>query len=129
MGYLKGGFDAWKKAGKEIDSVTSISAKEFEEVLKKDKKVPVFDVRKETEYNTEYLIGAVNTPLDILNDYQKDFPKNETFYLHCAGGYRSMIAASILKSRGFHNLVDVAGGFSAIKKTNLPVTQFACTSK
>jgi glyoxylase-like metal-dependent hydrolase (beta-lactamase superfamily II)/rhodanese-related sulfurtransferase len=129
MGYLKGGFDEWKKAGKEMDSVTSISAKEFEVVFKKDKKVAVFDVRKKSEYNAKYLIGAINTPLDFLNDHKEDFPKNETFYLHCEGGYRSMIVASILKSRGVHNLVDVAGGFLAIKNTDLPIAQFACTSK
>ena len=128
-GYLKGGFATWKEAGKEFDTVTSIPAAQFQKIVNKNKKAPVFDVRKETEYNAEHFIGAVNTPLDYLNDYLKDFPEQQTFYLHCAGGYRSMIAASILKSRGIHNLVDVAGGFVAMKNTDIPTTQFACTSK
>ncbi|SNY95300.1 MBL fold metallo-hydrolase [Flagellimonas pacifica] len=124
LGYLEGGLEAWKKAGKEIDTVDSISADVFKQRL--DNKIPVFDVRKETEYAAEHVEDAILTPLDFLNDHLAEFPEKETFYVHCAGGYRSIIAASILKSRGIHNLVDVAGGFKAIKEVGIPVTDFVC---
>ncbi len=124
-GYLKGGFEAWKKAGKEYDTITSIPAEEFKKSEAKTN-APVFDVRKESEYLSEHVVDAENTPLDFLNDHMAEFPKEETFYVHCAGGYRSVIAASILKSRGIHNLIDIAGGFGALKKTGVPVSDFVC---
>ena len=93
-----------------------------------DKKTPVFDVRKEGEYNTEHIEGALNTPLDFLNNHLSEFPKQETFYVHCAGGYRSVIAASILKSRGIHNIIDIAGGYKDIKETDIPKTDYVCPS-
>lgn len=124
LGYLKGGLEAWKNAGKEVDTVVSINAEEFKQRL--ENKIPVFDVRKETEYSAEHIADAALTPLDFLNDHLSEFPEEKTFYVHCAGGYRSMIAASILKSRGIHNLVDVAGGFKAIKEAGIPVTDFVC---
>ncbi|MEM1337027.1 MAG: rhodanese-like domain-containing protein [Bacteroidota bacterium] len=124
LGYLKGGIAAWENAGKQVDSVESIPA----EVLKNrlENKVPVFDVRKESEYTAEHLEEARLTPLDFLNDHLAEFPETETFYVHCAGGYRSMIAASMLKSRGIHNLIDVAGGFAAMKKAGIPTTDYVC---
>lgn len=125
IGYLEGGINSWKAAGKQVDSVESISAETFENKFKKDE-LPVFDVRKESEYNAEHVDGANLTPLDFLNDHLTEFPSDKTFYVHCAGGYRSMIAASILKSRGIHNLVDIAGGFADIKKTGISVTDFVC---
>lgn len=124
LGYLDGGIEAWQKAGKEIDTVTSISASTFKDKL--ESKVPVFDVRKESEFSAEHVEDAKLTPLDFLNNHLSEFPEKETFYVHCAGGYRSMIASSILKSRGIHNLVDVAGGMAAIKKAEIPVTDFVC---
>ena len=124
IGYLEGGVEAWKAAGKETDSVKSIDADTFKTHV--EAKEPVFDVRKEAEYSAEHIEDAHLTPLDFLNDHLSEFPKDETFYVHCAGGYRSMIAASILKSRGIHNLVDVAGGFGAIKKVGIPTTDFVC---
>ena len=124
LGYLDGGIEAWKNANKDLDTVESISAETFKNALKKS--IPVFDVRKETEFSASHIEEAVLTPLDFLNDHLAEFPNKEAFYLHCAGGYRSMIAASILKSRGIHNLIDVAGGFAAIKKVGIPVTDFAC---
>lgn len=124
LGYLDGGIEAWKNANKDLDTVESISAETFKDALKKS--IPVFDVRKETEFSASHIEEAVLTPLDFLNDHLAEFPNKEPFYLHCAGGYRSMIAASILKSRGIHNLIDVAGGFAAIKKVGIPVTDFAC---
>ncbi|WP_298792304.1 MBL fold metallo-hydrolase [uncultured Allomuricauda sp.] len=124
LGYLDGGIAAWKSAGKEVDTVKSVKAEVLKEKL--EAKVPVFDVRKESEYSAEHIEDAKLTPLDFLNDHLSEFPGEETFYVHCAGGYRSMIAASILKSRGIHNLVDVAGGFKAIKEAGIPVTDFVC---
>ncbi|RNC92053.1 MAG: MBL fold metallo-hydrolase [Allomuricauda sp.] len=124
LGYLKGGVAAWQDAGKEVDSLESISADTFKERLTQN--IPVFDVRKETEFNAEHVADANLTPLDFLNDHLAEFPADETFYVHCAGGYRSVIAASILKSRGIHNLVDVAGGFAAIKKVGIATTDFVC---
>ncbi len=121
IGYLAGGMEAWKQAGKATDSIVSISATEFANSLKNND-LKVIDVRRPTEYETEHLEGAANAPLQYLNDYMATFAKEQTNYIHCAGGYRSMVAASILKARGYHNLVEVAGGFAAIKKTEVPVT-------
>lgn len=120
IGFLKDGIDAWKKAGKETDSIKSISAGAFEKIYL-EAQPSVFDVRKETEYEVSHLKNAENTPLDNLNDFLKQFPSGENFYIHCAGGYRSIIAASILKSRGIHNLIDIAGGFGAMKGTRLEI--------
>lgn len=128
LGYLKGGFDAWRNASKEYDTVSPVAPEKLKELMSEDGEMKVFDVRKESEYLSEHLIEAENTPLDYLNDYLSTFPKGEVFYLHCAGGYRSMIAASILKSRGIHNLVDISGGFKAIKEAGLPVSDYVCPS-
>ncbi|MEJ1222904.1 MBL fold metallo-hydrolase [Sediminicola sp. 1XM1-17] len=125
MGYLEGGFETWKKAGKDYDTITSIPAEEFKR-MEAPTKAPVYDVRKESEYLSEHVLDAENTPLDFLNDHMAEFPKEETFYVHCAGGYRSVIAASILKSRGIHNLIDIAGGFAALKESGVPVTDYVC---
>lgn len=125
LGYLKGGFEAWKREGLEFDTVTSVPASELKRKMKEEK-VKVFDVRKEAEYISEHVEGAHNTPLDYLNDHLTEFPVNENFYIHCAGGYRSMIAASILKSRGIHNLIDVSGGFEALMEAGIPVTDYVC---
>lgn len=127
LGILKGGFEAWKSAGKEIDRIESISPGEFKSRLE-NKDIPVFDVRKESEYASSHLEKAKLTPLDFLNDHLSEFPSDKEFYVHCAGGYRSVIAASILKSRGIHNLIDVAEGFAGIKKVGLPVTAEICPS-
>lgn len=124
LGYLKGGIEAWKKSGKDVDTVDSVNAQELK--AKIEQGVPVFDVRKESEYQSEHVKDAHLTPLDYINDHLAEFPDKETFYIHCAGGYRSMIAASILKSRGIHNLVDVAGGFADIKNVGIPVTDYVC---
>ena len=129
VGYLAGGFEAWKKAGKEVDTIESISAEEFAQRLKDhNHQLKVVDVRKGSEYEAEHLLNAENAPLQYLNDYMATFSKEQPNYVHCAGGYRSMIASSILKARGIHNLIEVAGGFSAIKKTDAPITQYVCPS-
>ena len=126
IGYLKGGFDSWKKAGLEYDTVTTVDATELEEKMKEH--VPVFDVRKPGEYASEHLVDVPSTPLDFLNEHLAEFPKEENFYVHCAGGYRSMIAASILKARGYHNVIDVKGGYAAIKNTGIKRTAYVCPS-
>lgn len=134
MGYLENGFESWKNAGLEYDTVTSVSAEKLSEILinhseqSNNTKIPVFDVRKPGEYTAEHIIDVPSTPLDFLNEHLAEFPKKETFYLHCAGGYRSMIAASILKARGYHNVVNVLGGFSAIKNTSIKTTNYVCPS-
>lgn len=126
IGYLEGSFDAWKSANREIDTLESVSAEVLEEKIKE--KAPVFDVRKPGEYTSEHIEDVLNTPLDYLNDHISEFPRKETFYIHCAGGYRSVITASILKARGFHNVIDVSGGYGAIKKTNINRTSPVCPS-
>ena len=128
LGFLEGGFEAWRKAGKEYDSVGTVSTAKFKEALAQDTHYPVFDVRKENEYKSEHIEIANNTPLDFLNKHLAEFPIEESFYLHCAGGYRSMIAASILKSRGIHNIIDVEGGFAAIKEAGIKTTDYVCPS-
>lgn len=127
IGYLNGGFEAWKQAGKEYDTLSSVTPEGLESLLS-EKELPVFDVRKQGEYQSEHLEVATNTPLDFINDHIAEFPKNQTFYVHCAGGYRSVIAASILKARGYHNIVDVKKGFAGLKNTNIPKTNYVCPS-
>jgi rhodanese-related sulfurtransferase len=125
IGYLKGGFGTWKQAGKEVDNVHRISAKQLEEKYE-DEALIIVDVRKKSEFDAEHFIGAINIPLHAINEHLAEFPKENTFAIHCAGGYRSMIAASILKQRGWNNFVEVAGGFKAIALTSIPKTQYVC---
>jgi rhodanese-related sulfurtransferase len=127
LGYLDGSFEAWKNSGKQIDTLTSVPAENLETIENKEN--IVFDVRKPGEYSSEHIENVSNTPLDFLNNHLAEFPSEKDFYLHCAGGYRSIIAASILKSRGIHNLIDVAGGFDAIQKAGIETTDFVCPSK
>ncbi len=126
LGYLKGGIKSWMQSGKEIDFIESISAKEFTKRTKEQKQT-IIDVRKPGEFEAEHLTDAINIPLDFLNSHLAEIPKEGEVYLHCAGGYRSMIAASILKSRGWDNLIDVQGGFKAIAETNVPRTNYVCS--
>lgn len=128
LGFLKGGFEAWKTAGMDYDTVHSIGAEEFKKTVESTTDSAIFDVRKPNEYTSEHVVNAKTTPLDFINNHLSDFPDNQPFYVHCAGGYRSMIAASILKSRGIHNLIDVKGGFKAIKETGIAVSDFVCPS-
>jgi rhodanese-related sulfurtransferase len=123
VGYLDGGFETWKNARKEVDTVKRITAQELEQ---RNDNTIIFDVRKISEFKSEHLVDAKNIPLNEINNRMEDFPKDQPFILHCAGGYRSMIAASMLKQRGFDNFVDVIGGFTAIKNTKLPVTNYVC---
>ncbi|AKQ45535.1 beta-lactamase [Rufibacter radiotolerans] len=128
IGYLKGGFKSWQQAGKEVDTISSISAQEFANRYAQNNQLHVIDVRKPGEFQAEHVQTAQNSPLDFLNDHLAEFPKEGDLYLHCAGGYRSMIAASILKARGFDNVINVEGGFKAISETDVPKTAYVCPS-
>lgn len=126
IGYLQGGFEAWKKAGKEADHIDSITADELADKAKKEG-ANILDVRKKSEYDSEHIINAENAPLDYINDSMLLVDKNKTYYVHCAGGYRSMIFVSTLRARGYHNLIDVKGGFKAIKDSgNFKLTDYIC---
>ena len=128
LGYLKGGFESWKNSGKEIDTVHRISPEEFAKKFNENSKV--IDVRKEGEYAAEHVNDAYSKPLAYINDWVGNINPDEHFFLHCAGGYRSMIAASILQARGYRNFTEVEGGFNGIKKTEkVPTTDFVCQSK
>jgi hydroxyacylglutathione hydrolase len=124
IGFLEGGFDAWNAAGKDVDTLDQVTAEE----LKGIEGATIVDVRKQGEYLSEHVVDAINVELDYFNDQMASVPQEGTFYVHCAGGYRSVIAASILKARGYHNMVDVAGGFKAIKEAGLNVTDYVCPS-
>ena len=116
----------------EYDTVISVSAEKLDEILNQvqnnNENVPVFDVRKPGEYASEHIQDVPSTPLDFLNEHIAEFPKEDNFYLHCAGGYRSMIAASILKARGYQNVINITGGFSAIKNAGIKTTNYVCPS-
>jgi glyoxylase-like metal-dependent hydrolase (beta-lactamase superfamily II)/rhodanese-related sulfurtransferase len=123
QGYLKGGIEAWKKADMPIETITSIAPED----LAKMKHAKIVDVRKESEYKSEHVVGATNAPLDYINESMKDVSNTEKSYVHCAGGYRSVIFISILQARGYKNLVNVLGGFNAIKETKAyDLTEYVC---
>ncbi len=128
LGHLKGGFESWRTAEMELDTVQMISAQEFAEKMKTGENV-IVDVRKESEFEAEHLEEAQSKPLAYINEWVKDLNPNQHFFIHCAGGYRSMIAASILQARGYRNFTEVEGGFNAISKTSIPKTDFVCQSK
>ena len=127
LGYLEGGFEQWKKSGKEYDNVSTATAEELKKEMATSE-VEIFDVRKESEHYAHRVPDSHNTPLDFLNSYLEEFPENGSFYVHCAGGYRSVIAASILKSRGIHNMINVDGGFKAMEAAEIKLTDYVCPS-
>jgi rhodanese-related sulfurtransferase len=127
LGHLNGGVEAWKDEGKELDTINRITPQEFADKFNAD--VKVVDVRKESEYAAEHVEDAYNRPLALINEWTKDINPDEHFFVHCAGGYRSMIAASILQARGYRNFSEVEGGFKAIAETNVSKTDFVCQSK
>ncbi|MFT5823811.1 MAG: hydroxyacylglutathione hydrolase [Crocinitomix sp.] len=127
-GVLKGGVNTWIAEGNSIDTINTISAVDFEK-KSQDEKINVMDVRKESEFSAEHILDALNEPLDTINTNMDKIDTDKTYYIHCAGGYRSVIFESILKSRGYHNFIDVLGGFDTIKKTTeMPMTVFVCPS-
>lgn len=128
IGYLKGGFHSWQKSGKETDSILSITAQELAAETKKGT-VSLVDVRKKSEFESEHMIDAENLPLDFINDSMSKIDRSKTYHVHCAGGYRSMIFISTLRARGFTNLIDINGGFKAIKDSGLfKLTNYVCPS-
>ncbi len=127
IGYLEGGIDNWKNAGKEIDTISTVSVEEFAAIEAQHPEINILDVRKKSEYFSEHILNAENLPLDFINDNMQHIDKDKTYYVHCAGGYRSMIFSSILRARGYHNLIDVDGGFAAIKKSEkFKITDYVC---
>jgi rhodanese-related sulfurtransferase len=127
IGYLNGGFQSWENSGKEIDSVNRISAEEF--AKRYNENSIVFDVRKESEYEAEHVNNSYLRPLADINEWANSLDNKEHFFVHCAGGYRSMIASSILNSRGIRNFTEVEGGFNKIKETSVPKANFMCKNK
>ncbi len=127
IGYLDGGFKAWENAGKKIEIIHRITAKQLENLYENENLI-LIDVRKVSEFQSEHLVNSVNVPLNILKNELLEFPQELSFVIYCLGGYRSMIAASILKQNGFDNFVDVIGGFDKIKKTIIPKTSYVCPS-
>jgi rhodanese-related sulfurtransferase len=129
IGYLDGGMTAWKKAGKETDHIQSISPDHVADLQKKNSSIHILDVRKKSEFLSEHVIDAENAPLDFLNDSMTLINRNQTYYVHCAGGYRSMIFVSALRARGFDNLIDIKGGFKAMKDSgNFKISDYVCPS-
>lgn len=126
LGYLDGGIAAWESAGFETDSIASVSPEQFASEFNENS--IVVDARKPGEYEAERIDSALNIPLDTINNHLSEVPKDDTFYLHCAGGYRSVIMGSILKSRGYHNLINVEKGIAGIRNTNVGLTHFVCPS-
>ncbi|KPM49382.1 MBL fold metallo-hydrolase [Jiulongibacter sediminis] len=125
IGFLDGGIDSWKKSGKDIDSIETIDANDFAKLFYSNENLDVLDIRRKSEYDSEHIIGIENFPLDFINQHMAELKNNKKYYLHCAGGYRSMIMASILKSRGFDEVVNINGGFAALKGTNkFDLTQY-----
>ena len=126
LGFLKGGLDAWKSAGFETDYIQSVTPEVFAKELSSE--ISVVDARRPSEFQAEHVENAINIPLDTINTHLELIPKDQDFYLHCAGGYRSVIMASILKSRGIHNLINIEKGISGIRNAHVPLTQFVCPS-
>jgi glyoxylase-like metal-dependent hydrolase (beta-lactamase superfamily II)/rhodanese-related sulfurtransferase len=124
IGYLKGGIEAWMEEGNETDSIQECTPEKFAQYFAEQDGLHLLDVRRQSEFESQHVIGAESFPLDFINRNMNKLDKNLTYYVHCAGGYRSMIACSILKARGFENLVNIKGGFNALKATNLPMTQY-----
>lgn len=130
IGFLDGGFEAWKKEGKEIDTINSIPSTEFVEIYKSNPEINIVDVRKTGEFQSEHIVNALNLPLDFINQEMPKIDKNKTYYVHCAGGYRSMIYISILKSRGYENLINIESGYKTIVQDgSVKKTDYVCPSE
>lgn len=123
LGYLKGGIKSWMESGRTTESIDEISAEDFSKIYK-DIPPLTLDVRKESEYQAQHFAGSTNFPLDFINKNMHKLDKAHQYYLHCQGGYRSLIAVTILKARGFQKLVNIQGGFDAIKEAGMPVSQY-----
>jgi len=129
IGCLDGGFETWKKAGKAVEVIHTVSVEEFAREAQLNPSINILDVRKKSEHDSEHILGAMNAPLDYFDDSLKIIDQNKTYYVHCAGGYRSMIFTSLARSRGYKNLIDVEGGFKAIKESKaFPISDYVCPS-
>ncbi|MEO1713410.1 MAG: rhodanese-like domain-containing protein [Bacteroidota bacterium] len=128
-GYLEGGLTAWKAAGMETDSIESISAEELAERMAAGDVGEILDVRKPSEFLSHHVLEARNFPLDYINSNMNRLDRNQSYVLHCLGGYRSMITASILRARGFRNLIDIQKGWRAIEESSIPKTEYVCPTK
>lgn len=117
FGYLKGGFEAWKQARKEYDQIETIDANKLAEIYQEQDPHQIIDVRKKSEFDTEHLLGVTNSPLDFIDESKQIFDPNKSYYIHCAGGYRSMIYTSIMRARGYQNLINCSAGFNELKGT------------
>ena len=124
LGYLDGGFDAWVKAGKPVETIDEMEPEEFADFFKANPEIKVLDVRNIGEFDTQHVEDAINIPLKDLQDRINELDKNEKYYVHCAGGYRSLIAASILRKEGFDNIVNIKGGFDALKNTDIKLSEY-----
>lgn len=127
VGFLKGSFSTWEKNGRKIETITQETATGLEE--KQQNKINILDVRKQSEFKIEHIKKAKNKPLDDIHKQKNEIEKEKKYHIHCAGGYRSIIYISILKSKGFKNLIDVEGGYNAIKRTNIPKTSLTPINK
>jgi len=125
LGYLDGGFENWKASGKEFETTGRITQQQLETMYSNEKPL-IIDVRKKSEYESEHLIDAINVPLNEINQHLAQFPKDKSFVLHCGSGYRSMIAASVLKQRGWEDFTDLEGGFDALEDSALPKSEYVC---
>ena len=123
LGFLEGGITSWKGAGNKLDSLDSIGAHDFTGMYDTDK-LNVLDVRKQSEFESQHLVGAQNLPLDFINRRLTEVDKSSRYFVYCAGGYRSVIAASILKRNGLDQIINVDGGLEQIKKSCVKVTEF-----
>ena len=127
IGFLEGGMKAWEKAGKPTETISSITADEFAGLLQSNPDLDVLDVRKKSEYDSEHILQAINAPLDYFEKQLEKIEQNKTYFVHCAGGYRSMVFISLLRKRGYDQFVDVQGGITAIKKTGrVSLTDYVC---
>lgn len=125
IGFLQGGIVAWKEAGFDTGTIKEISAEEFATLYEMDNRhINLLDARRKSEFDSEHLEGAENFPLDFINQNMARLDRNKRYYIHCAGGYRSVIMCSILKSRGFDNLVNIRGGYKALSQTGLKKTHY-----
>lgn len=125
IGYLNGGFESWKNSGKEVDTLDQVDAKEFSD-LYKNSEIQILDVRKESEFKSEHILKAKSLPLDFIFSNFVEVDKHKKYFVHCAGGYRSVIASSILKNKGYDKLVNVAGGFKSLSETDVPKSEYQC---
>ena len=128
IGYLKGGFPAWQASGKEVDTIETIDVKQLEAAYQADPSISVLDVRKPGEFSSEHMDGAQNFALDYINQNMSEVSKDKSYYMHCRSGYRSTVAASILKARGYENLINVHGKFPEIAASSIPTTDYVCPS-